>query len=750
MSLSISTANRPALLWVAGILLIVAWTYIAAGIFLIALDRDLTDATPLTLFEYWHYYGENQRVQDWLFISGIIASLICLAPMKLIFADAKKSLYGDARFASRKEIKEAGLLGEKGIVVGQLGNRYLMFGGQQHAIITAPTRKGKGVGLVIPNLLSWPESIVVLDIKQENWGITSAYRRKHGQECYLFSPGATDYRTHRYNPLGYISDDPYFRIDDAQQIANMLFPDRDGTDLIWTATPRTLFLGIVLYLLETPGKPVTLGQVLRETLTEGDGAAYFTRIISMRALAARIKETSEEDAARQAKEDLAMLPLEAKHALVHPSLAEIAMWHHMSKSYRNTLAAGNRERRKNSPNAADIIEALRNVPFDKEACRIAKRLSENCVRALNSYATIASENTRAGVMTAFRSTLSLWMNPLVDAATSANDFDLRDIRKRCMSIYLGVTPNNLERMAPLLKLFFQQLLDLNTQQLPNQNKGLKYTCLLLMDEFTALGRIPSLEKGISYLAGYAIRLMPIIQSPSQLVSAYDKEAAQTFTANHALNIVFAPKATEASVAKDISEWLGYQTVKGKSHSKATEWFSRKSKTESESDQRRALMLPQEIIGLGKFRELVVVEDLPPIMATKIRFYNEKVFIDRLKEVSPSLARLGVKLPTKEQMDDAIARGELGAPIVPLNLEAHLQAVRGNVDQDKAGLSQNKTEVHTTTMEREAIPQDMPDLSRLSLDRFVVDFSDVEIPKPGDLNEAVLHAYADKLSSRTIA
>jgi type IV secretion system protein VirD4 len=102
------------------------------------------------------------------------------------------------------------------------------------------------------------------------------------------------------------------------------------------------------------------------------------------------------------------------------------------------------------------------------------------------------------------------------------------------------------------------------------------------------------------------------------------------------------------------------------------------------------------------------------------------------------------------MDGAIARGELSSPIAPLNLEAHLQAVRGNVDLDKAGLSQNKTEAHKATIEREAIPQDMPDLSRLSLDRFVVDFSDVEIPKPGDLNEAVLHTYADKLSSRTIA
>ena len=75
---------------------------------------------------------------------------------------------------------------------------------------------------------------------------------------------------------------------------------------------------------------------------------------------------------------------------------------------------------------------------------------------------------------------------LVDAATSANDFDLRNVRKRPLSIYLGVTPDNLERMAPLLNLFFQQLIDVNTRELPNQNPAYSQTCLLLMDEFTAM------------------------------------------------------------------------------------------------------------------------------------------------------------------------------------------------------------------------------------------------------------------------
>ncbi|MBK7549904.1 MAG: type IV secretory system conjugative DNA transfer family protein [Rhodoferax sp.] len=72
-------------------------------------------------------------------------------------------------------------------------------------------------------------------MSKKTWDITSGYRRQCGQDCFLFNPAASDYRTHRYNPLAYISEDPNFRIDDIQKIANMLFPDQAGTDVIWTA-----------------------------------------------------------------------------------------------------------------------------------------------------------------------------------------------------------------------------------------------------------------------------------------------------------------------------------------------------------------------------------------------------------------------------------------------------------------------------------------------------------------------------------
>ena len=325
---------KPTLIGLALVTAIVAWAYLAGGIFLLGHERRFDEATPITLYQYWVWYGENKSVERWLLGSAGASLALLLAPALLFFAPAKRSLFGDARFAKTNEIRKAGLLGVKGIIVGLYMGRYLMFGGSQHVIMSAPTSSGKGVGIVVPNLLTWPDSVVVLDVKQENHAITSAYRRRHGQPCFLFNPAATDYRTHRYNPLAYISADVHFRIDDTQKIANMLFPDLQGTDPIWTATPRTLFLGIVLYLLETPGKLVTIGQVRRETLADGDGSKYFTNIISLRALGESIRKASEAEAQKQAAVHLqALLADKAKAPEHHPRIVDMAVWAHMSAAY---------------------------------------------------------------------------------------------------------------------------------------------------------------------------------------------------------------------------------------------------------------------------------------------------------------------------------------------------------------------------------------------------------------------------------
>src|SRR3546814_21181922 len=100
---------------------------------------------------------------------------------------------------------------DTGLIVGKLNGNLVRLGGQQFVILAAPTRSGKGVGVVVPNLPDYRESVVVLDIKQENSELTSGWRASQGQEVSLFTPFADDRRTPRWNPLPYVSQTHAFR-----------------------------------------------------------------------------------------------------------------------------------------------------------------------------------------------------------------------------------------------------------------------------------------------------------------------------------------------------------------------------------------------------------------------------------------------------------------------------------------------------------------------------------------------------------
>jgi len=146
--------------------------------------------------------------------------------------------------------------------------------------------------------------------------------------------------------------------------------------------------------------------------------------------------------------------------------------------------------------------------------------------------------------------------------------------------------------------------------------------LLLMDEFTAIGRVDILAKSVSYMAGYNLRLLPIIQSMAQLDAVYGKEQSRTLITNHALQIIYAPR--EQQDANDYSDMLGYTTIRKESVSRGREVSS------SENEEKRALMLPQELKALGPDKEIILYEGMSqPVMCEKIRYYKESTFKNRL-------------------------------------------------------------------------------------------------------------------------
>ncbi len=177
----------------------------------------------------------------------------------------KEKVFGDATWASQADVKKAGLRSKSGMMLGLDDGGYFVADGFQHALLFAPTGAGKGVGFVIPNLLFWSDSVVVHDIKLENHGLTSGWRAKQGQEVFVWEPSNPDGVTHCYNPIDWVSSKPGQMVDDVQKISSLIMPKQD----FWENESRSLFMGIVLYLIADSTKRKSFGEVVR-TLRSDD------------------------------------------------------------------------------------------------------------------------------------------------------------------------------------------------------------------------------------------------------------------------------------------------------------------------------------------------------------------------------------------------------------------------------------------------------------------------------------------------
>jgi type IV secretion system protein VirD4 len=132
--------------------------------------------------------------------------------------------YGTARWATPREVRAAGLSGPDGVVLGKFGRDYLRHDGAEHVLCFAPTRSGKGVGLVVPTLLTWPASAIVHDIKGENWEVTAGLRARVGRVL-LFDP--TNPSSSAYNPLLEVRRG-LWEVRDVQNVADVLV-DPEGS-----------------------------------------------------------------------------------------------------------------------------------------------------------------------------------------------------------------------------------------------------------------------------------------------------------------------------------------------------------------------------------------------------------------------------------------------------------------------------------------------------------------------------------------
>ncbi|MBO0127968.1 MULTISPECIES: conjugal transfer protein TraG [Agrobacterium] len=208
---------------------------------------------PPAFFWWWYFYDAYAPpifVEGGMIAAsgGFIAIAVAIGMSVWRAREAKNvATYGSARWAELEEVKAAGLLDQDGVVLGRLDRAYLRHDGPEHVLCFAPTRSGKGVGLVVPSLLTWPGSAIVHDIKGENWTLTAGFRSRHGRVL-LFDP--TNARSAAYNPLLEVRRGEW-EVRDVQNIADILVDPEGSLDKRnhWEKTSHALLVGAILHVL---------------------------------------------------------------------------------------------------------------------------------------------------------------------------------------------------------------------------------------------------------------------------------------------------------------------------------------------------------------------------------------------------------------------------------------------------------------------------------------------------------------------
>jgi type IV secretion system protein VirD4 len=239
--------------------------------------------------------------------------------------------------------------------------------------------------------------------------------------------------------------------------------------------------------------------------------------------------------------------------------------------------------------------------------------------------------------------LQPWQNPRTAAATSRSDFDLRDFRRRPMTLYVRVAPGNIPRMRPLLRLLFEQFVNLNTDTTPEEDPTLQVPVLLLLDEFARLGRMETLAESLQFLAGYGIRVCVVVQNKAQIKNLYGAQLAIDIFDNVGCEIIFGTGDIE--LAGELEKRLGDDTVLFDADN-LPRWFpsfkmARQSVTRS--PHRRPLMLDQEILRLPRDRQIILRPGMMPMLTERVCWYDDPHYL-ALASPPPLVPKLTVSVP----------------------------------------------------------------------------------------------------------
>jgi type IV secretion system protein VirD4 len=509
----------------------------------------------------------------------------------------RDDLHGSAKWAVEEEIKRMGYINGDGVYVGgwwdekKKIHHYLRHNGPEHILCFAPTRSGKGVGLILPTLLAWRHSSVVLDIKGENFALTAGYLASQSHKVLRFDPSDAEGCSAAFNPLAEIRLDSAVSIPDVQQIASMVMdPAGKGLEDYWNKAAFGFFGGALLH------------SIIMNRFQHNRAASFYDVALMLEDPRRPVKEVFEE-------------MLAADHAAM------------MGKMFPHLITT---DEDGNTSN-----------PYGEAA----HSFIASAARGMLSKA----EQELSGVVNTATSNLALYKDPVVASNISRCDFYLDDLMNSDVpvNLYLVISPADIDRLRPLLRIFVAQMLGRLTGSMEFEDgaskANYKHRLLLMLDEFTSLGKLSIVERAIAYMAGYGVKGYFIVQDTKQLNQAYGQDNA--LMANCHIRIAYAPNLPET--AEYLSKMAGTTTVVDKKISISGGGKS-KSRSTSISETSRPLLTPDECMrlpGLSKDAAgntvpgdmLIFTAGNPPIYGRQILYFLDPVFSARAKVKAPGVA-----------------------------------------------------------------------------------------------------------------
>ena len=613
------------------------------------LEKQLTnyDKLKITIAERINKWNFGKSFVWWWSIFAFWLYILGGLIMKSII-DKEKELttHGNAKWATLEDMPKGkpsvatfgtDLLVTKGVVLGKFDGHTLRDDSKTHLLVSAPTRTGKGVSIIIPTLIdSWDESVFVLDIKGENYQLTSGFRKERfNNKIIRLAPMSSE--SSKYNPMNEI--DVAFlgglkESEDIDRIAGLLAQSEGGkADPFWDENGSIFIQALMtfaLYRIRQDG--IEMKQRWKadnhtpsnEEIKEANRIASFSDI-------ADILTNPDMDASYDMKEYFQFLA--GMTGNKNPNGKDL----YGAKAIKPQTDANGKKvwgepieenyikHFDPTDHINDDLKRILTNIYPTNRNLINRGIHPNIQKLFAKIATM-SENMFGSVKAVGETKLKVFSTPIVRYNTSESDFRIWDLMnyKTPISLYLVIEPKDLEAMSAFARILLIQIVNKLTSEMDYiSGGGHKWRLLFILDEFPAIGKMSVLEKAIGFVAGYGMKLVIILQSLDQLYNIYTEKNG--FMSNCQIQVFYT--ANENQSAEYISKTFGSETIQyeTKSGKKALSLGQA-----GEARQGRNLLGVSDVRSLPLDKILIVAGGKPPILTEKIQYFIVPEYKGRTK------------------------------------------------------------------------------------------------------------------------